>query len=138
MENAAHDLTTDANNRLREEVSKLEDVNQRLRNVLEERKAGYEEQLKHEQEEAQQVRIRLENEKGQLVDRHEREAEIWAKMREQYEEAAALYKQEIMDVKNALQHAQNHAQAVKENIRIVLQTNREKFSAQLKAAMDKG
>ena len=105
MENAAHDLTTDANNRLREEVSKLEDVNQRLRNVLEERKAGYEEQLKHEREEAQQVRIRLENEKGQLVDRHEREAEIWAKMREQYEEASALYKQEIMDLKNALQHA---------------------------------
>ena len=106
--------------------------------MLEERKAGYEEQLKHEREEVQQVRCRLENEKGQLVDRHEREAEIWAKMREQYEEAAALYKQEIMDVKNALQHAQNHAQVVKENIHIVLQTNREKFSAQLKTAMDKG
>ena len=51
MEHAAHDLTTYANNKLREEVSKLEDVNQRLRNELEERKAGYEEQLKHEQEE---------------------------------------------------------------------------------------
>ena len=59
-------------------------------------------------------------------------------MKERYEEASALYKQEILDLKNALQHAQNHAQAVKENIRIVLQTNREKFSAQLKAAMDKG
>ena len=107
-------------------------------NVLEERKKGYEEQLKHEQEEVQQVRRRLENEKGQLVDWHEREAEIWAKMREQYEEASALYKQEILDLKNAQQHAQNHAGVVKENIRIILQTNREKFSVQLKTAMDKG
>ena len=106
--------------------------------MLEERKKEYDEQLKHEQEEAQEVRCRLENEKGEIIDRHEREAEIWAKMRELYDEATALYKQEIIDIKNALQHAQNHAQAVKENVRIVLQTNREKFSAQLKAAMDKG
>ena len=35
MEHAAHDLTTYANNKLREEVSKLEGVNQRLRKVLE-------------------------------------------------------------------------------------------------------
>ena len=59
-------------------------------------------------------------------------------MREQYEEASALYKQEILHLKNALQQAQNHAQTVKENIRIILQTNKEKFSAQLKTAMDKG
>ena len=59
-------------------------------------------------------------------------------MKGQYDEASALYKQEIRDIKNALQNAQIHAQAVKENIRIVMQTNREKFSAQLKAAMDKG
>ena len=62
-------------------------------------------------------------------------------MKEQYDHASALYKQEIGDIKNALQNAQNaqnHAQAIKDNIRIVLQANREKFSAQLKAAMDKG
>ena len=59
-------------------------------------------------------------------------------MKEHYDEASALYKQEIGDIKNALQNTQNHAQAVKENICIILQTNREKFSAQLKAVMDKG
>mgnify|MGYP000067080054 FL=1 len=59
-------------------------------------------------------------------------------MKKQYEEATTLYKQEILNLKNALQQAQNHAQTVKENIRIILQTNREKFSAQLKTAMDKG
>ena len=59
-------------------------------------------------------------------------------MKKQYEEASALYKQEILHLKNALQQAQNHAQTVKENIRIILQTNKEKFSAQLKTAMDKG
>ena len=90
MEHSAHDVTTSANNRLQEEVNKLEDVNQRLQSVLEERKKGYEEKLKHEQEEAQQVRRRLENEKGKIIDRHEREAEIWAKMREHYDEAAVL------------------------------------------------
>ena len=93
MEHLAHDVTTSANNRLQEEVNKLEDVNQRLRSVLEERKKGYEEQLKHEQEETQQVRRRLENEKGEIIDRHEREAAIWAKMKEQYDEAVTLYKQ---------------------------------------------
>ena len=76
MEHAAHDLTTNVNNRLREEVSKLKHVNQRLWNVLEERKVGYEEQLKHEREEVQQVQILLEKEKGQLVNRHKREARI--------------------------------------------------------------
>ena len=48
MEYTAHGLTTDANSKLREEVSKLEGVNQKLRDVLEERKAWYDEKLKHE------------------------------------------------------------------------------------------
>ena len=42
-------------------------------------------------------------EEGQLVDWHEREAEIWAEMKKQYEEATTLYKQEILNLKNALQ-----------------------------------
>ena len=55
MEYAVHGLTTDANNKLREEVTKLEDVNQGLRDLLEKRKAWYDEQLEYEQEEAHQV-----------------------------------------------------------------------------------
>ena len=78
------------------------------------------------------------SEKGQLVDRHETDATIWAEMKKQYEEPTALYKQEILDLKSALQQAQNLAQTVKENIRIRLQTNREKFSTKLKTTMDKG
>ena len=54
-EHSAHDVTTSKNNRLQDEVTKLEDVNKRLRSVLEERKKGYEEQLNHEREEAQLV-----------------------------------------------------------------------------------
>ena len=57
-----------------------------------ERKKGYEEQLKHEQEEAQQVRRHMEKEKDELIDRHEREATIWMEIKGQYEEASALYK----------------------------------------------
>ena len=138
MEHSAHDVTTSANNRLQEEVTKLEDVNQRLRSVLEERKKGYEEQLKHEQEETQRVRRRLQKEIDELIDRHEREAAIWKEMKEQYDQAVAIYKQEIGDVKNALQNAQNHLEAVRHNTRSVLQTNREKFSAQIKPTLDNG
>ena len=43
VEHSAHDITTSANNRFQEEVRKLEDLNQRLRSVVEERKKGYEE-----------------------------------------------------------------------------------------------
>ena len=94
MEHSAHDVTPSANNRLQEEVTKLEDVNQRLRSVLEERKKGYEEQLKHEQEKAQRVRCRLQKEIDELIDRHEREVAIWKEMKEQYDQAVAIYKQE--------------------------------------------
>ena len=59
-------------------------------------------------------------------------------MKEQYDQAIAIYKQEIGDVKNALQNVQNHLEAVRHNVRSVLQMNREKFTAQIKAAMDKG
>ena len=59
-------------------------------------------------------------------------------MKKQYEEATTLYKQEILNMKIALQEAQSPSQAIKEKVHIILQTNREKFSAQLKIAMDKG
>ena len=138
MEHSAHDVTTSENNRLQDEVTKLEDVNKRLRSVLEERKKGYEEQLNHEREEAQLVRRRLQKENEELLDHHGKEAAIWKEMKEQYDQAAALYKQEIADVKNTLQTAQNHLEVVRHNTRSVLQTNRERFTAQIKAAMDKG
>ena len=76
MEYAVHGLATDANNKLREEVSKMEGVNQGFREILKKWKAWYNEQLEREREEAHQVQIRLDNEKGQLIDRHLRETEI--------------------------------------------------------------
>ena len=138
MEHSAHDVTTSENNRLQDEVTKLEDVNKRLRSVLEERKKGYEEQLNHEREEAQLVRRRLQKENEELLDHHGKEAAIWKEMKEQYDQATVLYKQEIANVKNTLHTTQNHLEAVRNNVRSVLQTNREKFTAQIKAAMDKG
>ena len=59
-------------------------------------------------------------------------------MKKQYEEATTTYKQEILTLRNALQEEQNHSRVIIENVRIVLQTNREKFSAQLKTVKDKG
>ena len=106
--------------------------------MLEERKKGYEEQLNHEREEAQLVRRHLQKENEELLDHHGKEAAIWKEMKEQYDQAAALYKQEIADVKNTLQTAQNHLEVVRHNTRSVLQTNRERFTAQIKAMMDKG
>ena len=59
-------------------------------------------------------------------------------MKKHCEYATTAYKEEILNPKNALQEAQNHSQVIKKNVHIVLQTNREKFSAQLKTMMDKG
>ena len=41
-------------------------------------------------------------------------------MKKQYEDATVVYKQEILNLKTAVQEAQNRVQAVTENIRIVL------------------
>ena len=73
-----------------------------------------------------------------LEERHLKESKIWAEMKTHHEEAATAYKQEVVNLKNALQEAQNSSQAITENVRIVLQTNREKFLAQLKTVLDKG
>ena len=59
-------------------------------------------------------------------------------MKKHYEDAVTAYKEEILSLKKALHEAQNHSQVIKENVRIVLQTHRDKFLAQLKTAMDKG
>ena len=75
--------------------------------MLEERKKGYEEQLNHEREQAQLVRRRLQKENEELLDHHGKEAAIWKEMK-QYDQATALYKQEIEDVKNTLHTTQNH------------------------------
>ena len=61
-----HAFTKDANSKLREEVSKLEDVNQGLCDLLEKRKTWYDEQLKHKREKAHQVQIRQEQRKGAI------------------------------------------------------------------------
>ena len=137
-ESAAHTLTKEANNKLREEVNKMEDVNKGLRELMEKRKALYNDQLEKEREETCQVPICLSNEKGEIIERHLRETEIWTEMKKHYEEANTAYKQEILHLTNALQEAQNRFHVIKENVRIVLQLNREKFSVQLKTAMDKG
>ena len=46
----------------------MEGVNKGLRELLEKRKAWYNEQLEKEQEETHQVQVRLNNEMGQLID----------------------------------------------------------------------
>ena len=131
MEHSAHDVATS-------EVTKLEDVNKRLRSVLEERKKGYEEQLFQEREEALMIRGRLQKEKDELINEHEKEAAIWKEMKEQYDQATTLYKKEIADTKNALHATQNHLEAARNNVRCIMGTHREKFTGQIKAAMDKG
>ena len=137
-EAAVHNNTKEENKKLHEEAQKMEAVVIRLLELLETKKAWYNEQLVRERELTHQVEVRLNNEKGQLIERHLKETQIWAEMKKHCEYATTAYKQEILNLKNALQEAQNHSQVIKENVHIVLQTNREKFSTQLKTAMDKG
>ena len=137
-ESATHTPTKDTNSKLWEEVGKMEEVNKGLRELMEKRKATHNDQLEQERGKARQLQIRLNKEKDEIIERHLRETEIWTEMKKLYEDAVTTYKEEILSLKKALQEVQNHSQVIKENVRIVLQTHREKFSAQLKTEMDKG
>ena len=59
-------------------------------------------------------------------------------MNNHYEEAAATNKQEIENLKNTLEEAQKRCQVITDNVCVLLQTNRERFTAQLQAVLDKG
>ena len=59
-------------------------------------------------------------------------------MKSTYEEAAAVSQQEIANLKKSVEEALNHSQAITDNVCTLLQTNRERFTAQLKMALDKG
>ena len=83
----------------------MEGVNKGLRKLLDEKKAWYNKQLEREKEVTHKVEVRLNNEMGQLEERHLKEIKIWAEMKNHYEEAATTYKQEIISLKNALQIA---------------------------------
>ena len=70
----------------------MEGVNKGLHELLEKRKALYNEQLEQEWEETHRVKVRLNNEMGQIVERHLKETKIWIEMKRHYEEAATTYK----------------------------------------------
>ena len=59
-------------------------------------------------------------------------------MKSHYEEAAAVNKRKIENRKKALDEAQHRSHAITDNVHILLQTNWEKFTAQLRTALDKG
>ena len=59
-------------------------------------------------------------------------------MKGHYEETAAVNKRKIENLKKALDEAQHRSQEITDNVRILLQTNREKFTTQLRTALDKG
>ena len=119
-------------------MSKLEGVNKGLHELIEKWKEAHNEQLQQEREEMRQLQIRLTKEKDELNELHAREAAIWKEMKKRLEEVKTTYKQEIVDLKKTLQEAQNPSQVTKEHVRIVLHTHREKFTALLKAALEKG
>mgnify|MGYP000494644238 FL=1 len=105
---------------------------------MEKKKAWFDEQLVGEQERRHQLEIRLNNEMGKLEELHAKESQLWAGMRSTYEEAAAVNQQEIANLKKSVEEARNRCQAITDNVRILLQTNRERFTTQLKTALDKG
>ena len=59
-------------------------------------------------------------------------------MKSHYEEATMANKREIENLTKSLDEAQNLSQTITNNIRVLLQTNHEQSTAQLKAALDKG
>ena len=59
-------------------------------------------------------------------------------MKSTYEEATAVNQQEIANLKKSVAEARNRYQAITDNVHILLQMNRERFTAQLKTTLDKG
>ena len=104
-ESAAHALTKEANNKLREEMGKLEGVNKGLRELMDKRKEAHNEQLQQEREETRQLQIRLTKEKDELNELHVREAAIWKEMKKHLEDAVTAYKQEILNLRKTLHEA---------------------------------
>ena len=85
-ETATHTRTKEENRKLCEEAQKTEAVITGLRELLEKKKAWYDEQLERERELKHQVEVRLNNEMGRLEELHLKESQIWAKMKSLYEE----------------------------------------------------
>ena len=75
---------------------------------------------------------------GRLEELHLKESQIWAKMKSCYEEATMANKRKIENLKKALDKVQARIQTITDNVRVLLQTNRERFTTQLKAMLDKG
>ena len=75
---------------------------------------------------------------GRFEELHLKESQLWAKMRSHCEEAMVKNKRKIENLKKALEEYQAHATLLTDQIRTLLQANRERFNTQLKAAMDKG
>ena len=97
----------------------------------------YEEQLLHERQQTHHVEVRLNNEMGRLEELHLKESHIWAKMKSHYKEAVATNKRKIDNLKKALDKSQARSQLLTNRIRTLLQANRDWFTTQLKAVLDK-
>ena len=69
---------------------------------------------------------------------HSKESEIWVKMKSHYEEAVVVNKRKIENLKRALDEAHIRSQAITDNVHVPLQTNRERFTMQLKTTLDNG
>ena len=98
----------------------------------------YEEQLTKERELLHQEEVLLRKEMGRMEELHSKESEIWVKMKSHYEEAVVVNKRKIENLKKALDEAQIRSQDIKDNMRVLLQTNQERFTAKLKTTLNKG
>ena len=104
---------------------------------MEKKKAWYHEQLVRERELTHQVEVCLCNETGRLEERHLKDSQIWAKMKSHYEEAVMANKRQIENLKKALDKVQTRSQTITDTVHVLLQTNRVRFTTQLKAVLDK-
>mgnify|MGYP000235158330 CR=1 FL=1 len=105
-----HNNTKEANKKLREEAQKMEAVVTGLWELLEKKKAWYNEQIIWERELTHQVEVHLNNEMGWLEELHLKESQIWAKVKSHYEEVVTTNKCRIENLKKALDEAQNRSQ----------------------------
>ena len=77
-----------------------------LREAAQQKQVWYDKQLEHERQNTQDVEIRLNNEMSRLEGLHQKESQIWSQMKMHYEEATAVNKRKIENLKKALEDLQ--------------------------------
>ena len=86
----------------------------------------------------QEVKVCLNNEMGRLEELHGKESKLWHEVKSRYEAHATSNTSKISNLKTTIQEMRTRTEMNTANIKVLLATNQEVFTHQLKEALDRG